>query len=115
MRSCAEDGRRLGIESGLRPLPPTPHRRPMETHGDPWGPWGPLKIRDFQGFIDFFIYYGVSGPQNWFHDVPGPPGINSALTNPQNAGPSTSFLIFTKNPDFFFRNPISTSVAELNT
>ena len=44
------------------------------------------------------------GPE-WFHDLPGPPGINSALTNPQNGGLSTSFLGFYKNSGFLFSEP----------
>ena len=44
------------------------------------------------------------GPE-WSHDLPGPPGINSALTNPQNGGLTPSFLIFYKSSGFLFSEP----------
>ena len=36
---------------------------------------------------------------------PDPPGINSALTNPQNGGLNTSFLGFYKKSGFLFSEP----------
>ena len=36
-----------------------------------------------------------------FHDLPGPPGINSALTDPQNGGLSIFVFGFPEKSGFF--------------
>ena len=63
----------------------------------PWGPRGP------QSQI-LFLNCLFKGPE-WFHDLPGPTGINFALTNPQNGGLTISFLGFHKQSGFLFSEP----------
>ena len=46
--------------------------------------WGILGV--FEVLLCFLIFPWGFGPQNRFHDVPGPPGTDFAVVNAQSAG-----------------------------
>ena len=63
------------------------------------GPRPPISgIPGFSLIFNFFLLF--CGPK-WFHDVPGPPGTNSALVDGQNGG-LASFPTFFGFRDFIF-------------
>ena len=56
---------------------------PHGTHGT-HGIFGILGVLGV--FIGFLIFYGVFRGLEWFHDVPGPPGMDSGPGIPENGG-----------------------------